>query len=202
MSKQRLSPKNRTKNVKRLDSKQEITVENLNRRLEKSYTMPSNLQKVNKLIKKEFDKLDNDPDSKISDELLINYMNTQEHEFLCNMVVSVDKDMRTLAVSTYKRILRSIPKALRSPEIINLIEMLAIVFCNYLSWTKRLANIRSQESINRLTLDYMDNLGKNADRAFRQYSNGLLKLKLLTQPSVKVSVKANNAIVGNTTINN
>jgi len=78
----------------------------------------------------------------------------------------------------------------------SLCEITTVNFIRSLEIQRKINNLFSQNGLSKLDVEYFTQLSKELDRAQRHYISSLQTLRSFKQPTFKLSVKADTAVVG------
>lgn len=119
-----------------------------------------------------------------------------------SIICSTEEKYRGLAVNLRKSLIKEYSCQTASEK--TLVDLIVGAYTRNLSISGRFINIVLKSSTTQLINDYLKLLSKEIDRVNRQYISALETLRAIKQPSLSVSVKAENAFIGqnNQQINN
>jgi len=101
---------------------------------------------------------------------------------------------RALVVKLCKQIIQEYD--CKTPSEKALAEIIAGAFVRQLRCASRLEDGLGSDNLNSYTASIMSVIGKELDRAHRQYLSAIQTLRIIKQPPLNVSIKTNTAIVG------
>lgn len=128
-------------------------------------------------------------------ELLTEFARLHEFDKHFLLAESLPPEFGAMAIEMTKSMIREY--ACNSTAEKSLVEIIVNAFCRTLFFSKKLTMIlnRNPTILEQSYINYYNFLSKELDKANRQYLTGILSLQQLKSPTMKVSVKADTAIL-------
>ena len=162
--------------------------------------LPQDRRVVVDKFEKEYEKVDGELE-KIPQDLVSLTIHTQGANSTMLMALVFDDNERAYALSLAEQL--QVEYTCKTASEKTLANTAAAAHVMHLAYSRKLERQMQIKTIDSKRNGYIANLSKQADRAFRQYTQAIQLLKSLKQPNIKVTIAAKEAYVAqNQQINN